>query len=314
MSSSSSFQTSTIIKSKVRMSVNPSKIKRGQMLQVSAEMYDSLTGRPVVFKRIYMQIIDSVGVEFWPLSTIKENSSQVNKLISTAEMKGGKYTIRISPSRKLSPQAAFVIEVEADGVDALLPLIPLALLARPSGIKKDKIEKEFAQPKDPLPTTETEKKEKEREETRKEPEPKDDRHREDYDDDLKIKEEEEEEEDKVAPKIAWLIYATEKDGKVCDICKPHEGKLFLPHDPELIRIGPPQYGMDTHFNCRCHYDIVTDAQIKKAFFGSVFAAAAAAKYAAQRQKLAYIYDVYQAAKIGQQALLQLHQKERQDSK
>jgi len=53
----------------------------------------------------------------------------------------------------------------------------------------------------------------------------------------------------------WLIYRSELDGKVCVICKPHEGKKFRPTDNSIIRIGPPELGGETHYNCRCHYDM-----------------------------------------------------------
>lgn len=54
----------------------------------------------------------------------------------------------------------------------------------------------------------------------------------------------------VTVKIAWLIYRTELDQHVCPICKPDEGKMFRPDDPNLPIIK-------RHFGCRCHYDIVT---------------------------------------------------------
>jgi len=62
------------------------------------------------------------------------------------------------------------------------------------------------------------------------------------------------------PLIAWLIYRTERDSRVCEICRPHEGKVFRPDDPQLIRIGPPELGGDTHYRCRCGYDIITQKQ------------------------------------------------------
>lgn len=53
----------------------------------------------------------------------------------------------------------------------------------------------------------------------------------------------------------YLQYRTELDSRVCDKCRPHEGKRFRPGDPNIIRIGPPELGGETHFKCRCHYDI-----------------------------------------------------------
>ncbi len=82
----------------------------------------------------------------------------------------------------------------------------------------------------------------------------------------------------------WLIYRTELDGKVCVICKPHEGKRFRPDDPQLIRIGPPELGGETHFNCRCNYDMQLAvnpafAKIQRQFrsIGMVIAAVQAVK-------------------------------------
>ena len=61
---------------------------------------------------------------------------------------------------------------------------------------------------------------------------------------------------KAAQDPTFLIYRTELDARVCPICKPHEGKKFRPNDPKLIRIGAPDLGGQTHFGCRCHYDLV----------------------------------------------------------
>ena len=243
-----------VVKSRVRISVNPNKITRGQMLNVSAEIYDSITGKPLVFDRIYMQILDKDGVEVWPLSTIELNSSQVNKLISTSEMKAGKYTVRISPSKKLTPQASFTFEVETTTLAVLVPLIPLILLARPSGVVKEKVEKEFIGPIPP-------------------------------------------------PKIEWIIYRTEKDSRVCPICLPNEGLLFRPDDPTLIRIGALELGGDTHYNCRCHYDIVSDVQIRKAFFD-----AAMEEFQAKQKKLKEIHQIYLVSEIAKQSFKMLRSK------
>ena len=54
----------------------------------------------------------------------------------------------------------------------------------------------------------------------------------------------------------WLVYRTELDSKVCPICKPNEGKKFRPNDERIIRIGPSEFGGETHHNCRCHYDMI----------------------------------------------------------
>jgi len=58
-------------------------------------------------------------------------------------------------------------------------------------------------------------------------------------------------------KIGWLIYRTQLDSKVCNICSPLEGLRFRPDDPDIIKIGAKEKGGDTHYNCRCHYDVVS---------------------------------------------------------
>lgn len=193
----------------------PTKVSRGQMISISVNIVEKTTLKPMPFDVIYMEILDSKGVPVWPLSTIEKNSATLSKLISTAEMKKGRYTVRITPSRYRTPIGVAEFEIE-DTDMTLIPLIPLALLALPSSTSQEKVEREFVEPPTP-------------------------------------------------PKIAWLIYRTEKDSRVCPICRPHEGKFFRPDDPKLIRIGPPELGDDTHYRCRCHYDIITAEEVEKMF-------------------------------------------------
>lgn len=135
-------------KPKVIVTVNPSKIIEGQMLSVHATIIDEYTNRPMLFDKFYMQIIDSQGLEVWPLSTIQKNSSKFDKLISTSELKAGKYLIRVSPSRNLRPigAAQFVIE-KSD--NPLVPLIPLVLLAVPYSKLTKKVESDILEPVEP---------------------------------------------------------------------------------------------------------------------------------------------------------------------
>ena len=60
--------------------------------------------------------------------------------------------------------------------------------------------------------------------------------------------------------IAWLIYRTQLDSKVCRICKPNEGLRFRPDDPDLIKI--PE---DTHPRCRCVYDVISKYEEKQIY-------------------------------------------------
>lgn len=65
-------------------------------------------------------------------------------------------------------------------------------------------------------------------------------------------------------KIAWLIYRTQLDSKVCKICQPNEGLRFRPNDPDLIKIPD-----DTHPRCRCVYDVISqyeERQIYEAYY------------------------------------------------
>ncbi len=198
-------------KPKVRVSVNPLKVAKGQMININAQIYDVFSGQPMSFNKIYMQIIDSKGVEVWPLSIIETNADSMVKLISTSDLSAGIYTVRISPSYKLTPHGAMQFEVETTSSPFLVPLIPLVLIAFPTSISMDKIRDEFVEPTDPT------------------------------------------------IKIALLIYRTERDQRVCPICLPFEGKSFRPDDPTLPRI--PQ-----HINCRCNYDIITEAQVIQRFY------------------------------------------------
>lgn len=66
-------------------------------------------------------------------------------------------------------------------------------------------------------------------------------------------------------KIAWLIYRTQLDSKVCPICSPNEGLQFRPNDPNIIKIGPEEKGGDTHYGCRCHYDVVSEFEEKQLY-------------------------------------------------
>ena len=199
---------SYLVKPTVKVVITPNELLRGQMLSVQAYIYDRNNGAALQFKKIYMQIIDSKGVEIWPVTTVAEGTERIDKLISTSQMKPGKYTIRVSPSKKMSPHGYGFFDIKRSLLPLIaIPLIPAVLLAVTSSTKQEKVESTFLEPK--------------------------------------------------LPKIAWLLYQTEKDGKVCPICRPNEGLVFRPDDPDLIRIGPEEFGGGTHWGCRCHYDFWT---------------------------------------------------------
>lgn len=56
----------------------------------------------------------------------------------------------------------------------------------------------------------------------------------------------------IAKKI-YLVYTTELDQRVCPICLNFAGRTFAIDDPNIIKIGPPELGGETHYNCRCVY-------------------------------------------------------------
>ena len=227
---------------KVTVSVNPVKIIQGQMIQINAQINDTFSGQPMKFDRIYMQILDEKGVEVWPLSTIAMDVDHFNKLISTTELEPGKYTIRISPSRKLHPMGATTFEIEKTSRGIIVPLIPAILLAPAILITTEKIKREFLEP------------------------------------------------DTVdSGKIAFLVYKTERDSRVCEICRPHEGKVFRPDDPNLIAIP-------RHINCRCNYDIITQGMVIRKFYQGMLEL---------REQALQAYEIVQISNISQKGLKQL---------
>lgn len=210
------------------------------MLAIQAQIIDQFTGSPMPFERIYMQIVDEKGTEIWPVSTMEENSFTINKLISTSEMKPGKYLVRISMSKKFSPIGFAEFEIEGGIPLAIIPLIPAVILATTSSTRKEKVEKEFVGPDTP-------------------------------------------------PQITWLVYQTEKDARVCHICRPDQGKFFRPDDPQLIRIP-------RHPNCRCHYDFITQ-EMEYAQLQSYSAA--------QREHAYQAYEIAQAFWAAEKGLIQM---------
>jgi hypothetical protein len=140
---------SQVFKPKVDVVITPRQVQRGQMISVQAQIYDRHTGMIMPFDKIYMQIIDSKGVEIWPVSTVAEGVAVINKLISTSQMKNGKYLIRVSPSKKLTPMGAAEFQIKGNLPVAAIPLIPAAILAITSSSKKEKVELDFLEPVQP---------------------------------------------------------------------------------------------------------------------------------------------------------------------
>lgn len=201
----------------VNVFVAPSKVSQGQMISIHASITDRVSGEPIPFNTIYMDIIDEDGKEYWPLSTIEQDSATISKLISTAELEAGKnYTVRISPSRKLSPSGSAQFQVESTIPKTLLlpglSLIPHLLLSVRDSTIQEKVDSNVVLPDFP---------------------------------DIKI---------------AWLVYRTQLDIKVCKYCKVHEGEQFRPNDPDLVQIP-------IHPKCRCHYDIISESVEQEIYRG-----------------------------------------------
>ncbi|MGH2613319.1 MAG: hypothetical protein ACRDFB_09785 [Rhabdochlamydiaceae bacterium] len=206
------------------VTVTPNSVSKGQMISIQSYIQDRYTKQPIVYKTIFMEILDEDGVPVWPLSAVEVESATISKLISTSDLQSGKkYTVRISPSKDQSPMgfADFKIDNTIIPLALLVPgamLIPHLLLSTPDSTKTEKTESDVVGPDTPY-------------------------------------------------KIAWLIYRTQLDSKVCPICSPNEGLRFRPDDPNLIKIRE-----DTHYGCRCHYDIISESeekQIYEAYFRKV---------------------------------------------
>ncbi len=250
----------------LRVQVSPKKVHRGQMIAVMAFLFDHVTREPATFKKIYMQIIDEKGIEVWPMSTMAENTDRIEKLISTAQLKSGMYQLRVSPSKKLTPMGYTFFEIEKPilGLE-LVPLIPLALLGLIPRRKKTEEPNIISTEGKPM---------------LKGPDvsgpnaPKPEKITSDF----------------IGPKerevtIRYLIYTTEKDARVCPICKPHEGKVFAPKSDDIITIGPEELGGQTHWGCRCHYDMETQFTYIEQL----------------NAQFAKVYQIYQVANVAKEA-------------
>ncbi len=184
---------------RITVHIAPSELTRGQMVQVSAAITDRF-GAPVVVPTLFMEILDSTGREYWPLTPIARNVSSFAKLISTTEMRHNtRYIVRVTTNKKLSPQGYDFFKLRNEGLHpAFIPLLFAPAVLIPGQLEL-------------IP--------------------------------------------KEARKPIFATYRTELDERVCPICKPNEGLVFAIDDPKIIRIGPSELGGQTHYGCRCHYDL-----------------------------------------------------------
>lgn len=247
---------------RITVVVSPNTINTGQMVQVSAIVTDKF-GAPVVVPQLFMDIIDSTGRVYWPLSLMETNESGFSKLIATNELKHNtRYQVRVSINRKLIRKgwAFFKTTKQRGGAAFLTPLlIPLVLNPGnqliPDGAKtlsfreaqiriseiNEKLDEQ--EPQNPFRKQLV----KERQELQKiKPQP--------------------------SKKKIFLTYQTEKDHRVCPICEPYQGLVFSINDKNIIRIGPSQLGGDTHYGCRCHYDMDVAVNPAKAKLDAMFRA------------------------------------------
>ena len=228
----------------ITVTLAPETLEHGQYLQLAVSITD-LQGRPSKAKITYIQIIDDKGFQAWPLSVISKNTDSFVKLISTADLKADtRYTIRISTNNKQTYQNTSTFKVKKKS--GLLPLVLLPFLLSPQLLRDRKTRTPSDDTKKEYEEEDTNQQEKQRQETDKK------------------KLDEVNKKDIIEPKAPvkrntkydYLIYRTELDQRVCNICLGFEGRRFLYGDTDIIRIGPPEYGGQTHQGCRCHYDII----------------------------------------------------------
>ena len=227
------------------MVVAPGEVNAGQMIQISAIVTDQF-GAPLVMPQLFMDIIDSTGRVYWPLSLMEVNANGFSKLIATNEMKSNtRYQVRVSINRKLIGKGwAFFKTRKKKLIPAFIPLLLIPSILTPSNqlipdgarnlsfreaqIRISEINETIELNEQGHPMNKQLRKE--RQELQKiQPAP--------------------------TKKKIFLTYQTEKDHRVCPICLPNQGLVFPIDYPDIIKIGPPELGGDTHYGCRCHYDM-----------------------------------------------------------
>lgn len=71
---------------------------------------------------------------------------------------------------------------------------------------------------------------------------------------------------KSAQKASAYVWETEQDSHVCPICLNLAGRVWKADDPNIPRVGPAEFGGDTHWGCRCNLAIIgiLNAALQKA--------------------------------------------------
>lgn len=109
----------------------PPAVERGNVMAISARLFDRDTMHPMEVSRIYMTITSQQdGHVVWPLEVVRKNASGFDIVVGTEEMKDGHdYLVRVSNNWNLSPVSAaeFQVKKKASTLPVLVPLIPLVL-------------------------------------------------------------------------------------------------------------------------------------------------------------------------------------------
>lgn len=185
-----------------------------------ADMYNS-----PVKSNVYIQILDNTGRIVYPTSLIAKNESSFMRMISTRELKRGRrYMIKVATNIRFIYMTYKYFETNRAKSIIPLLLIPGALIPQIM-MRQFRAGTPIA---DKLST---------REKLQKR---------------LRLKQRKKKLRPGWSP-IKYLVFHTELDSRVCPKCRPYEGRIFTYTSKDLVKIGPPELGGDTHWNCRCFY-------------------------------------------------------------
>ena len=112
----------------ILVQTNPEETSKGQMLTISARLFDPDTNQPMTVSRIYMNITNRKdGVEVWPNEVIRKNTDRFDIQIGTDAMKEGEeYFVRVSNNWNQSPNGSTFFKIRKDTTKAFI-LAPLAI-------------------------------------------------------------------------------------------------------------------------------------------------------------------------------------------
>ena len=219
---------------------NPEEISKGQMITISARLFDPETNQPMTVNRIFMSIISKKdGQIVWPLEVIRKNTDRFDIQIGTDAMKEGhEYFLRVSNNWNLSPNGAATFKIRKDATKAIL-LVPFAI---PATVSLDKLLTQFLEKKQTALELDNILRLKFPELSDKNIE------------ELKqllldrARDERQPVDDLVKRDIDHFKFITQMDHRVCPICKPFENQTFQPSEDKP--------DIPLHFNCKCTYDVI----------------------------------------------------------